>query len=269
MAPETDWAGGREQLTCDNGSMALWGPGVCAGVEAARRVRSTWPLEPLTVAAIAVVVVLTVFASSPSVSLSFALPLSLGSPVVVLLRDGFGGLFASGLRAWDRGVVEAWLRVPAVRCMSFGARVVGYDYTRMQAHTNTQGSRIRSVCPPTQGFIPGPTYLWHPANWGVLATAVRTEVCRRDSLGAKASECCCCSPREQLSASSRSDAVAGSGAGAQVRAPPTLWLTRSQSLSPSAVCPAHQHVSRDTVRHRWSAVQPRALRSRSRSQLAL
>ena len=93
MAPETDWAGGREQLTCDNGSMALWGPGVCAGVEAARRAKSTWPLELLTVAAIAVVVVMAVSASSPSVSLSLALPLSLGSPVLVLLRDGLRGLF--------------------------------------------------------------------------------------------------------------------------------------------------------------------------------
>jgi hypothetical protein len=114
MGPETDWAGGWEQLTCDNGSIALWGPGVCAGVEAARRARSTWPLEPLTVAAIAVVVVLAVSASSTSVSPSLALPLSLGSPVLVLLRDSLGGVFVPGLRAWDRGVVEAWLRVPAV-----------------------------------------------------------------------------------------------------------------------------------------------------------
>ena len=115
MAPETDWAGGREQLTCDNGSMALWGPGVCAGVEAARRARSTWPLELLAVAAVGVVVVFVVSASSPSASLSFARPLSLGSAVLVLLRDTLGGLLVLGLRAWDRGVVEAWLRVPAVR----------------------------------------------------------------------------------------------------------------------------------------------------------
>jgi hypothetical protein len=81
-------------------------------VDAARRVRSTWLPEPLTVAAVAVVVVLAVSASSPSVSLSFALPLSLRSPVLVLLRDSLEGLFASGLRAWDCSVAEAWLRVP-------------------------------------------------------------------------------------------------------------------------------------------------------------
>jgi hypothetical protein len=80
---------------------------------------------------------------------------------------------------------------------------------------------------------------------------VRTEVCRRGSLGAKASAWCYCFPPEGLPASSRSSAVAGSGAGAgagaQIQAPPPLWLTKSQSLSESAVCPAHQHVNWDRL----------------------
>jgi hypothetical protein len=48
-------------------------------------------------------------ASSASVSLSLPLVLSF-SPALVVLRDNLEGLFEPGLRGWDCGVVEAWLR---------------------------------------------------------------------------------------------------------------------------------------------------------------
>lgn len=107
---------------------------------------------------------------------------------------------------------------------------------------------------PQQIMMHCRTYLWRPASWRVVATAVRTEGCR-GPLEGKATEWCCCV--QQLPTSSRSgadadaDACAGAGSPAvavapPVQAPPILWLPRSRSFSQSAL-PINIHVSRDTM----------------------
>ena len=98
-------------LTCDNGSIAELEPGVWTGAAG----RATSGLLPaaaaLPVPAMAVVWVPASPASSASVSLSFPLLLSLSAALVEVFRDSLEGLFVPGLRGWDCGVVEAWLRV--------------------------------------------------------------------------------------------------------------------------------------------------------------